>query len=164
MQIELNIIHASISHLSSIAKIYNHYLGKATMDLEPKDASYFQNWLKNKSEKEQLYVAQIEDQVIGWGMIKRYSDRRGYARAAETSVYFDPEWTGKGYGPQMKRIVMDEAQRLGYKHLVAKIWATNQVSIQYNIDFGYEIVGTQRQIGYVDGKWVDVVIMQYVYE
>jgi len=23
------------------------------MDLEPKDASYFQNWLKNKSEKEQ---------------------------------------------------------------------------------------------------------------
>ena len=49
-------------------------------------------------------------------------------------------------------------------HLVAKIWARNEVSVSYNLKLGYEIVGVQRKIGFVNGEWVDVVIMQYVFD
>ena len=70
---------------------------------------------------------------LGWAIIKRYSDREGYRFAAETAVYLDPAHLGKGYGKQMKRFLIDESRAMGYHHLVAKIFATNEVSIAYNL-------------------------------
>ena len=60
----------------------------------------------------------------------------------------------------MKKWIIAKCKELGYHHLVAKIFATNKASIAYNQKLGYEIVGTQREIGYVDGRWQDVTIMQ----
>lgn len=37
-------------------------------------------------------------------------------------------------------------------------------SILYNQKLGYTIVGTQKAIGFRNGKWLDIVIMQYVIE
>ena len=46
--------------------------------------------------------------------------------------------------------------------MVAKIYAKNEASIEYNRKLGYEIVGTQKEIGYVGGEWLDVTIMQLI--
>ena len=164
METNFLISNADENDCSSIADIYNKYLGNGTMDLDPKSSHYFQKWLLNKSPEEGLYVMRIADDIIGWGIIKQYSDRRGYQKTAETSVYMDEGWTGKRYGRHLKEYVMKMAQKNGFKHLVAKIWASNKGSIKYNLDFGYEIVGTQKKIGFVNGEWIDVVIMQYVFE
>ena len=36
----------------------------------------------------------------------------------------------------------------------------NQISIAYNLKLGYTMVGIQKEIGYVNGKYCDVAIMQ----
>ena len=38
--------------------------------------------------------------------------------------------------------------------------ATNTAAIEYNRRLGYETVGIQKRIGKVDGRYVDVCIMQ----
>jgi phosphinothricin acetyltransferase len=147
-----------------IARIYNCYLGKGTMDLNEKSGAYFRKIVKKQANNEGFYIGKINDKIIGWGIIKQYSDREGYAYTCETSVFLDPDERGKGFGKILKSHLIDECKRMGYKHLVAKIWADNDISIQYNLNLGYSVVGRQEKIGYVEGRWVDVVIMQYVFE
>ena len=160
-----HIRHADEKDCDAIAHIYNHYVGKASMDITPKEGSYYRRWLRNRDTMESLYVAETEEEgVIGWGIIKKYSDREGYRFAGETSIFLHPSSLNKGYGRQMKEYLMERCRELGYKHLVAKIWKSNEVSINYNLKLGYSIVGVQEKIGKVDGKWIDVVIMQYVYD
>jgi phosphinothricin acetyltransferase len=160
-----HIRHAEENDCSTIADIYNHYVGKASMDISPKEGSYYLQWLINRDSMEALYVAETKEEgIIGWGIIKKYSDREGYRYAGETSIFLHPSVLNRGYGRQMKAHLMERCRELGYKHLVAKIWKSNKVSINYNLNLGYTIVGIQEKIGYVNGNWIDVVIMQYVFE
>lgn len=159
---DLNIRVAQSLDTERIAQIYNHYLGDGTMDLEEKTGLYFQRVLEKQTEKERFYVLEFQKHIVGWGQIKKYSDRMGYQFAAETSVYLDPDFLGRGWGTLLKKIIIADCKKLTYKHLVAKIWERNKISILYNQKLGYEIVGIQKAIGFVDGQWIDVVIMQLV--
>lgn len=153
---------ASPSHYQSIADIYNYYIEEdsATMDEVHYTHSMIADWVKAFDDRERLFVATLADQVIGWGIIKKYSDRGGYRYTCETAVYLLPDYIGKGYGSAFKRYIMEQCKELDYKHLVAKIWADNTASIEYNLKLGYTIVGRQHKIGYKNGKWINVVIMQ----
>lgn len=152
--------HAELTDCGAIASIYNSYLGYSTMDIEAKKSPYYEDILKGLAERERLYVLEVEDDILGWGIIKLYSDRIGYRTTCETSVYLHPDQRGKGYGSVLKNYIIEVCRKLEYHHLVAKIMADNQVSIDYNFKLGYEIVGTQREVGMVGREWKDVVIMQ----
>ena len=71
---------------------------------------------------------------------------------------------GRGLGSFLQRALMDRCRELGYHHLVAKIFADNQTSIRLHQRFGYRMVGVQKEIGIVDGRWQDVAILQYVFD
>lgn len=149
-----------------VAAIYNESIAAAdsTMELTPKSAEDIVDLLQELGERERLLVLESEGRVEGWGILKRYSDREGYRFAAETSVYLHRGHVGKrtGYGSAIQRALMKLSDQLGYHHIVAKIWASNGISIHMHEKFGFEIVGTQREIGFVNGEWRDVTIMQYV--
>jgi len=147
---------------NKIAQIYNHYLGNGTMDLESKSGEYFYTLIDSHNSKEKLFVTVYDDIVVGYGIIKKYSDREGYRFTAETSIYFDKNHIGKGYGKLMQAHLLQEAELLDYKHLVVKIWSSNSGSIKFHKSFGYTIVGQQNKIGFVNGEWQDVTIMQYL--
>lgn len=150
----------------TIAAIYNEYisLGTATMQETLHDAEMIKSWVDNFNEREKLYVLKKDKIVIGWGIIKRYSDREGYRFACETSVYLTQNELRKGYGTLMKKFIISECKALNYKHLVAKIFASNTASIAYNLNLGYTMVGIQKAIGFRFGEMVDMAIMQYLVE
>ncbi|MFT4667739.1 MAG: L-amino acid N-acyltransferase YncA [Polaribacter sp.] len=158
----MQILNATPEDYSTIAAIYNEYisLGNATMEEKIHDEKDIVTWVKKFNEREKLYVMKTEEGVIGWGIIKRYSDRNGYRFAGETAVYLTDAQIGKGYGSQMKRFLIEECRKLEYGHLVAKIFAKNEASIQYNLKLGYTIVGTQDRIGFRNNEWQGVTILQ----
>ena len=97
-------------------------------------------------------------------MIKRYSPRPGYRYCCETSVYLRRSQRRRGHGTRIKTALIERCREYGYHHLLARVWADNTASIEYNRRFGYEIVGIQREVGYKDGRWVDIAILQLVLE
>ena len=133
------------------------------MDLEPKDAKYYINFLEKKNDREELWVIRQGLDTIVWGIIKLYSDREGYRTTVETSVYCHPDYLRRGLGTNMKRHLMKRCQALGYHHLIAKIQSDNKISIHYNQRLGYTIVGEQKEVGQINGQWKDVTIMQYLF-
>ena len=149
----------------AIAEIYNEAIvaGNATMDDQPKSVEYMRNLIEHLGPRETILVLEtVTDRVLGWGIIKRYSDRTGYRFCCETSVYLQHQEVGKGYGTRIKKALIARCRELGYHHLVAKIFADNRVSIEYNLKQGYEMVGIQREIGYKNGRWQDIAILQLV--
>lgn len=151
---------ANFEDCPALTTIYNQYLGKATLDTSLRDASYFEGLLEKLDDRECLLVAAIGPLVIGYGLLKKYSWKEGYRFAGETSVFFDEAYVGQGYGKAMKNTLIAKARSLKYRHLVARIMAHNNTSIQYNIKLGYELVGIQKQIGFAYDQWHDVAILQ----
>lgn len=164
MQTETKFVPATPADYVAIADIYNIYIrdGKQTMEEKIHSAEDIAAWTKKFHSREGLFVLKKADTVIGWGIIKRYSDRAGYRFTCETAVYLHNDFLGKGYGSYIKRQLIEICKKWEYHHLVAKIFAVNTGSIIYNEKLGYEIVGRQKQIGFKDGKWTDVVIMQLI--
>ena len=141
--------------------IYNQYLGKSTFDLVEKSADDFIQFIHQKKlRNEELLVLTEQDQILGWGIIKRYSERLGYQFAAETSIYLHPQFIGKGLGSLLKKKILETCRKMGYRYLVAKVIARNVKSIEYNLKLGYRICGLQKRIGYVNGRWEDIVLME----
>ena len=160
----LKILPCPPSAYAEVAEIYNSYIlqNGYTMDCELKVADNIAAWVQQFNDREMLYIAQVEEKIVGWAIIKRYSDREGYRTTAETAVYLKEDATGKGYGTTIKKFLIEKCKELEYRHLVAKIWAANKASLEYNRKLGYEIVGTQKNIGFKNGEWIDVTIMQYL--
>ena len=147
-----------------LAQVYNDAMrsGISTMDTEPVDARYFIRQLAAFKDREVLLAGESKAGVVGWSVVKRYSDRPGYRHACETSVYVGTSLQGNGYGSILQQAVVERADAFGYRHLVAKILAANEWSIEFHKRFQYEIVGTQSKIGFLNGQWHDVVIMQRI--
>ncbi|MEO0767949.1 MAG: N-acetyltransferase family protein, partial [Cyanobacteria bacterium J06649_4] len=133
-----------------------------TMDTVPYSAVNVQAIAQKMSDKEIYLVGELSGKVVGWGVIKRYSDRAGYAVCCETSIYFTEKETGKGYGKMLQTALMQRVRAFGYHHVVAKILAANASSIRFHERFGFETVGVQKEIGFLNGQWHDVVIMQCI--
>jgi len=147
-----------------IAQIYNEYirLGNATMQDTLYSGEGIKKWVDSFNDRERLYVLKKKDEVIGWGIIKKYSEREGYRFACETAIYLTQTELRKGYGSRLKSFLIEQCKSLNYHHLVAKIFAANKASIEYNLKIGYTIVGYQKEIGYKNDQWQDIVIMQYI--
>ena len=105
MEDKVKIVEAAASNFQAIAEIYNEYilLGTSTMDESLKNADTIANWILKFHDREKLYVIQENGITIGWGIIKRYSDREGYRFACETAIYLKSSKLGKGYGSMMKK-------------------------------------------------------------
>ena len=154
----------TIDDAATISVIYNEHIrgGGSTMDTELKTTEGITAMIRGFNERETILMMEEDNEVVGWGIIKRYSERLGYRVCCETSVYLRGDQLRKGYGTRMKLALIDRCKAWGYHHLVAKIFAVNESSIEYNRRLGYEVVGRQREIGLRDGKWQDVVIMQLI--
>ena len=129
---------------------------------EPLSVKEVEKMMAKCAPNEAYYVLDLEGAVLGWGVIKRFGTGSMYQFAGETSVFLRRSEIRKGYGSQIKQVLIDECRRLGYHHLVARVWASNTASIAYNERFGYDVVGIQREIGFMDGAWRDVALMQLV--
>ena len=145
-----------------LARIYNEAIhsGRSTMDLVPVDANYFRKLTDGFTPRECLLVAEHDRQIAAWGIVKQYSDRPGYALACETSVYVAEDFHGQGIGTVLQSTIVQKAWGYGYRHLVAKILAVNESSIRFHHHFDYQIAGIQKNIGFLNGRWHDIVIMQ----
>jgi len=148
----------------AIAAIYNEAIaqGGITMDTQPYTPQKVQTIARNMGGREALLVGEYKGEIIGWGKLQCYSDRTGYRFCCETSVYLSFLSVGQGYGGILQSALMERARTEGYRHIVAKILAVNQRSIHFHQRFGFEIVGTQKKIGFINEAWHDVVIMQYL--
>jgi phosphinothricin acetyltransferase len=97
---------------------------------------------------------------MGFAVVSAFRDRAAYATTVEDSVYVHGDHRGQGVG----RALLDELLRLtaahGFHAVIARISSENEASLRLHRACGFELVGTEREVGRKHGRWLDVVELQ----
>ena len=165
---------ADSEHVAGIAAIYNYHIdaGGATFDTDHWKPELVQRLIRGPH-PEAWFVAldrsergesTSEDEIIGWASAKRHSLRHGYRFTCETAIYLAENAIGRGVAQALQDRVEEHCRQAGIHHAIAKVIADNQRSIAFHQRYGYQIVGIQKEVGHMDGKWCDVAILQKIFD
>jgi phosphinothricin acetyltransferase len=89
-----------------------------------------------------------------------YRDRPAYSTTVEDSVYVAPGHQGEGVGRSLLTELVSLATAHGFHSMMARIVGGHEASIALHRSVGFEVVGTEREVGRKFGRWLDVVLMQ----
>lgn len=155
---------ARSSDAAAIADIYNEAVATttATFDTEPKTVEERTKWLQSHDDRHPVLVAEVDGTVVGWASLTMWSDRPAYADTAESSFYVHSVHRGRGIGRKLKEALIEEARRLKYHTLIARITDGSRESLHLNEATGYVYVGTLKEVGCKFGKLLDVHIFQKI--
>lgn len=153
---------ATSADVPGITEIYNEAIAEttATFDLEPKTIAEREAWLNDRHPRFPVIVAETGGRVVGWAALAPWSDRAAYADTAESAFYVHSGHRNRGIGRQLKRRIIELARHHRFHTLVARVTAESAASIHLNIEFGFEHVGTLKEVGRKFGRLLDVHIMQ----
>jgi phosphinothricin acetyltransferase len=146
---------------AAIAGIYNQGIEDrgATFETEPRTAEAIAGTLA-RGRRFPTLVAVDNGVVLGWASLSSYRPRACYAGIAEFSIYLDRAVRGRGVGRQLLLALVDTARERGYWKLVSRIFPFNAASRGLCRSCGFREVGTYEKHGRLDGRWLDVVIVE----
>lgn len=150
---------------SSVARIFNHYVDEGTGTFDDQHWSDDQTATRIASPApDGWFVATEGWEIWGWASVRRYSLRFGYRFTCESAIYLDPAALGSGVADRLQHRVDRHCLGRRIHHVVARIIADNSRSIAFHRRHGYELVGVQKEIGHIHDRWVDVAVMQKIFE
>lgn len=151
-------VHAD---LPALVDIYNHYVLETpvTFDTEPFTVEARETWFSSFSENGpyRLLVAARGEVVRGYASSSCFKPRKAYDVSVETTIYLDPDAIGDGigsalYGALMEQLVADARLHRAY----GGIALPNDASVALHEKFGFQHVGTYREVGRKFDRYWDV--------
>lgn len=105
-------------------------------------------------------VAIINDVLVGWASLSRYSERDVYNGVAEDSVYVMKEYRRNGIGNVLLEKLIELSEEKDIWTLQARIFPENRESIALHKKHTFRTVGTHERLGKMSGEWRDVTVME----
>jgi L-amino acid N-acyltransferase YncA len=159
----LAVRRATDDDAEAIRSIYNPEVLESTVtfDLVPRTLEEQLAWLQQRTGAHAVLVAVDGDgAVVGFGSLSSYKERAAYSTTVEDSVYVARDQQGRGIGRQLLTELVATATAHGFHAVMARIVGGHDASIRLHAALGFEIVGTEREVGRKFGRWLDVVVMQ----
>ena len=155
---------AYLDDAPAITTIYNHAIEDrvATLETALRDSEERLTWLKQRGARHPVIVAERNGRVFGWASLNPFSPRAAYDHVADFSIYVARERRGQGIGARLLEALTERARKLGYHKLVLSMFAWNEAGVALYRNNGFREVGTYREQGKLDGKWVDTLLMEKI--
>lgn len=160
----MRIRDATPADAAPIAEIYNQGIEDrvATLETELRSAEERAAWLAARGERHPVLVALDEDDgaLIGWGSLNPFNPRPAYRHVADFSVYVARMRRGRGVGDALLGALEARARALAYHKLALAAFPTNAPGLRLYTRHGFQTVGVYHEQGLLDGRWVDVIVME----
>jgi phosphinothricin acetyltransferase len=152
--------------LPAINAIYNHYVAHSTCtyQLEAETAETRLEWFQNRGPAHPVTVAKLDGEIVAWASLNRYHDRAGYARTVDNSIYVRHDRQRRGLGRALLADLIARARALGHHTFLAGISAEQEPSLALHAAFGFVKVAHLREVGFKQGRWLDVIYLQLMLE
>lgn len=157
---------ASIKDVESILNIYNQGIEDriATLEEDQKNIGYMTEWFNNHNGRFEVIVIENDDELVGWASLNPYSNRYAYAGVADLSIYIRRDYRGKGVGSNLLKDIERIALKNHFNKIVLFTFPFNNLGQRLYRKNGYREVGVFKNQGKLDGRFVDVMIMEKVFE
>ena len=158
----LTVRPAGPADADAICRIYNQGIEDrlATLETELRTPAERLEWMAVRGPRHPVIVATSGDEVVGWASLNRFNSRPAYDRVADLSVYVERAWRGRGVGRRLLEEVIEAARKLDYHKMVLAAFPTNAAGMALYERLGFSRVGIYREQGWLDDRWVDVVVME----
>jgi L-amino acid N-acyltransferase YncA len=147
---------AQQADLVQIVEIYNQAvaLKSATADLDPLEPDDKSQWLEEHvPEKYPIYVAEVDDKIVGWCSLSPYRRGRMALRyTAEISYYIHEGHRRTGIGSALVKHAIAQCEELDIKTLFALLLDVNAASVRLLEKFGFTKWGHMPNIADFDGE------------
>ncbi len=153
---------ARMADAGPIAAIYNQGIAgrDATFETEPRSEDDVSRMLEGDRGRFPVVVAEADDILLGWAGITPYRDRACYRGIGEFSIYIERHARRRGVGKTLLARLIAEARERSYWKLVSRIFPSNTASLALCRSLGFREVGTYEKHGRLEGRWMDVVIVE----
>lgn len=149
---------------AAIADIYAPYVATGTIsfELEPPDT---RTMARRMAASDGLYpwIVATQDEeggVLGYAYATRFRDRPAYDYVVETSIYMSGAVQGQGTGRLLYEALIDTVRHQGFTQAIGVVALPNPGSIALHEAVGFRRAGVYREVGYKQGRWIDVGIWQ----
>lgn len=142
-----------------ITDIYNHYIENTIITFEETPLSVDEMLRRLDAVLERGYpwlVYEEDGDVFGYAYCGAFKARCSYRFSAETSIYLDPEKTGRGVGSKLYAELIDKMKSTDVHALIAGIALPNPGSEALQKSFGFEKIAHFKEVGFKFNSWIDV--------
>ena len=163
MHMTVRLRRAEDADLDAILDIHNDAIlnSSAIWTDEAVDRRERELWLaQREAAGHPVIVAVVDDAVVGYATYGPWRAKSGYRFTVENSVYLAAGHRGRSIGAMLLAEIIRLAQEAGMQVMVADIESRNSASIRLHERFGFERVGTVRQVGTKFGEWLDLLILE----
>lgn len=154
---------ATEKDLPAIRDIYNDAVRNTTAiwNEQPVDLANRLAWFNaRQAQGYPILVAVENDEVTGYSSFGDWRPFEGFRYSVEHSVYVRNDQRGKGLGPRLMQVLIEQARSAGKYVMVAAIESGNQASIRLHERLGFVTTGQMPQVGIKFGRWLDLTFMQ----
>lgn len=155
---------ATDADVPAIAAIYAHHVlhGTGTFELTPPHEAEIRSRLAAIRDRGLPWlVAERAGELLGYAYAGPFRTRPAYDWIVEDSVYIRHDCARQGIGVALMREIIDRCTALGYRQMVSLIGdSENRASIRLHRRLGFLQVGLFASVGWKNGHWLDVVMMQ----
>ena len=151
--------------LPEILAIYNDVIKDTTAvyDYKPHTFEMRQQWFIAKKESGfPVFVAEENDQILGFSSMGPFRNWAAYKYSVENSVYVAAEHRGKGIGRLLLQPLIEAAKEMDMHTIIAGIDNTNEQSLRLHKSLGFIEVAHFKQVGYKFGRWLDLKFLQLI--
>ena len=154
---------ATISDLPDILYIINHSITTSTSDYRYDTINIVkleQLYEERKTNNEPVFVATINNLVVGYASYSQFRERIGFQYSVEHSIYCHHDYQGKCIGRLLMNALIIHAKEQKIHTMVACIDNNNTNSIAFHEKLGFQYVGQMKEVGYKFGRYLDMTFMQ----
>lgn len=163
----VHIRQATMEDMEGILEIVNHEILHTTVLYHYEKLSLEQQkkWFKRKTEDGMpVLVAELSSKVVGYGTFGIFRPWDAYRFSVEHSIYVHKDYRQRGMGKLLMSRLIDIAKQNGYHTMIAGVDGSSDESLKFHKKFGFEEVGTFKEIGHKFDKWLDLRFLQLFLE
>jgi len=156
---ETKIRAAASEDAAEIAAIYNPYVLGTCITFETQSvraADMAQRIAESVEASLPWLVAEASGKVIGYSYASKWKGRCAYRYSVESTVYLDVAHTGRGAGRHLYTELIGAIRARSMHAVIGGIALPNASSVHLHERLGFKKVAHFEQIGFKQGRWIDV--------
>lgn len=169
MSAEIKIRNAKPEDAEALLNIYTPYVKTTaiTFEWEVPTVKEFENRIRNITAKYPYIVAEEDGVIRGYAYANTFRSRKAYSWTAESSIYIQQEYRGKGIGKKLLVELEDRLAKQNVLNLYAVIasienedeYLTND-SVKFHEKMGYKNPCIFNKCGFKFNRWYDTITME----
>ncbi|MEO8209220.1 MAG: N-acetyltransferase family protein [bacterium] len=150
--------NVNYSDIARICEIYNYYIKNTTTTFEETEVGELEieKRINEIITNYTWIVFEDSGETVGYAYASKWKERTAYRHSAESSIYLNKDYFGKGIGKKLLSRLIEEVQTKDIHTLIGAIALPNKASIELYEKLDFKKVAHFKEVGYKFGRWIDV--------